>query len=73
MGPQASKPTATKQGTVDAQLAADCLDEAWDVVVVHFAKYQQDLQHYHDQQVRSRPFKVGYLVLRRVMATKDKH
>lgn len=41
------------------------------MVVVRSAKYQQDLQCYHD--VRGRLFNVGDMVLRRVMTTKDKH
>lgn len=37
-----------EQGMEDAQLAADLLDEARDVVVIRSAKYQQDLRLYHD-------------------------
>jgi hypothetical protein len=62
-----------EHATTDMQLTIDLLDEACDTVVVRFTKYQQDLNHYHDRQVRGRSFNVGDLVLRRVMATKDKH
>jgi hypothetical protein len=62
-----------EQATTNAQLSANLIDEARDVVVIRSAKYQQDLQRYHDRQVRGRSFNVGNLVLRRVMATKDKH
>ena len=62
-----------QRATADAQLSADLLDEARDVVTILSAKYQQDLQCYHDRQVRGRSFNVSDLVLRRVMTTKDKH
>ena len=62
-----------KQNATNAQLTNDLLDEARDAIVITSAKYQQDLRRYHDQQVCCRSFNVGDLVLRRVMATKDKH
>lgn len=60
------------QATTDEQLFVDLLDEA-NAVVIHSAKYQQDLRRYRDRQVRDISFSFGDLVLRRVMATKDKH
>ena len=62
-----------EQNATDAQLANDLLDEARDAIVVTSAKYQQDLRCYHDLQVRSRSFNARDLVLRRVVAAKDKH
>lgn len=59
--------------TTDAQLSIDLLDEIWDEVMIRSAKYQQDLLCYHDRQVQGRSFNVDDLVLRRTMATKDKH
>jgi hypothetical protein len=37
-----------EHGTIDAQLSVDLPDEARDVVVICFAKYQEDLRCYHD-------------------------
>jgi hypothetical protein len=53
--------------------AIDQLDEARDVVLLHYAKYQQALRHYHERNVRTREFHVGDLVLRRVQGSKDRH
>lgn len=41
--------------------------------MIRSAKYQEDLRRYHNRQVRGRSFNVSDLVLRRVMATKDRH
>jgi hypothetical protein len=51
------------QATTDAQLTVHLLNEARDIVMVHSAKYHQDLQHYHDRQMRGRSFNVRDLVL----------
>lgn len=37
-----------EHATIDAQFSIDLPDEARDVVVIRFAKYQQDLRCYHD-------------------------
>jgi hypothetical protein len=42
----------------------DQLEEAWDVALLHSARYQQSLRRYHAQGVRSRDLQVGDLVLR---------
>lgn len=43
-----------------------------DMALLHSSKYQQALRRYHDRNVKTRSFNVGNLVLRRVLATKDK-
>jgi hypothetical protein len=45
--------------------ALDQLEEARDVALLHSARYQQSLRHYHDKHVRRRDLNVGDLVLRR--------
>jgi hypothetical protein len=42
----------------------DQLEEARDVALLHSARYQQSLRHYHARRVRPRDFQVGDLVLR---------
>jgi hypothetical protein len=42
----------------------DQLEEAWDVALLHSARYQQSLRRYHAQGVWSRDLQVGDLVLR---------
>jgi transposase InsO family protein len=40
------------------------LEEARDVALLHSARYQQSLRHYHARRIRPRGFQVGDLVLR---------
>jgi hypothetical protein len=42
----------------------DQFDEARDVVLLHYAKYQQALRCYHERNMRSCEFQVVDLVLR---------
>jgi hypothetical protein len=42
----------------------DQLEEARDVALLHSARYQQSLRHYHARGVRPRGFQVGDLLLR---------
>jgi transposase InsO family protein len=42
----------------------DQLEEARDVALLHSARYQQSLRHYHARRVRPQGFQVGDLVLR---------
>jgi transposase InsO family protein len=42
----------------------DQLEEAWDIALLHSARYQQSLRRYHARSIRSRGFQVGDLVLR---------
>jgi transposase InsO family protein len=42
----------------------DQLEEAWDVALLHSARYQQSLRRYHARRIRLRGFQVGDLVLR---------
>jgi hypothetical protein len=42
----------------------DQLEEARDMALLHSARYQQSLRHYHARGVRSRDLQVGDLVLR---------
>jgi len=53
--------------------AADLLDEARDIALLHSARYQQSLRRYHNRRVRNQAFAVGDLVLRRVQTTKGRH
>ena len=50
----------------------DLLDEARDQAEAKTIAYQQKMAHYHDWRVKHKEFKVGDLVLRKViLATKD--
>ena len=51
----------------------DQLEEAQDVALLHSAKYQQALQRYQAQCIRSRDLKVGDLVLRLRQSNKGRH
>jgi hypothetical protein len=42
----------------------DQLDEARDMALLHSARYQQSLRHYHARGVRPQDLQVGDLVLR---------
>jgi transposase InsO family protein len=42
----------------------DQLEEAWDMALLHSARYQQSMRRYHARGVRSRDLQVGDLVLR---------
>jgi hypothetical protein len=53
--------------------AVDQLEEACDVTLLHFAKYQQALCRYHHRRVRGRVFSVGDLVLRLRQDSKGCH
>jgi hypothetical protein len=44
--------------------ALDQLEEACDVAMLHFARYQQSLRRYHNRHVRRWDLNVGDLVLR---------
>jgi len=43
------------------------------MTIIHFARYQQTLQRYHETKIRGRILEVGDLVLRSTQSTKDKH
>jgi hypothetical protein len=51
----------------------DQLDEAWDVALLHSARYQQSLRRYHARRIRPRGFQVGDLVLRLRQDTQGRH
>jgi hypothetical protein len=53
--------------------ALDQLEEAHDVALLHFARYQQSLRCYHDKHVRGWDLNVGDLVLRRSQNNKGRH
>jgi hypothetical protein len=53
--------------------ALDQLEEACDVALLHFARYQQSLRCYHDKHVCRRDLNVGDLVLRRSQNNKGWH
>ena len=50
----------------------DLLEERRDLVVVRLASYQQWMRRKHDKNIKSRVFRVGDLVLRKVMINKRK-
>jgi hypothetical protein len=52
-----------KGNDVARENALDQLEEARDIALLHSARYQQNLQRYHDKHVRSRDLNVGDLVL----------
>jgi transposase InsO family protein len=51
----------------------DQLEEAWDVALLHSARYQQSLRRYHARRVRPRGFQVGDLVLRLRQDARGRH
>jgi hypothetical protein len=51
----------------------DQLEEAWDMALLHLARYQQSLRRYHARGVRSRDLQVGDLVLRLRQDTRGRH
>jgi hypothetical protein len=51
----------------------DQLEEAWDVALLHSARYQQSLRRYHARSARPRGFQVGDLVLRLRQDTRGRH
>jgi hypothetical protein len=51
----------------------DQVEEAWDVALLHSARYQQSLRRYHARRVRSRGFQVGDLVLRLRQDARGRH
>ena len=51
----------------------DQLEEARDVALLHSARYQQSLRHYHARRVRPRGFQVGDLVLRLRQDDRGRH
>jgi hypothetical protein len=75
-GAEAILPTDLKYGSPRARAyddrrnqtnredSLDQLEEARDVALLHSARYQQSLRHYHARGVRSRDLQVGDLVLR---------
>jgi hypothetical protein len=51
----------------------DQLEEAWDMALLHSARYQQSLRCYHARGVRSRDLQVGDLVLRLRQDARERH
>jgi hypothetical protein len=51
----------------------DQLEEAWDVALLHSARYQQSLRCNHARGVRSRDLQVGDLVLRLRQDARGRH
>ena len=51
----------------------DLLEEAHEMTVIRFARYQQTLHRYHERKIRGRILGVGDLILWRTQSTKDKH
>jgi hypothetical protein len=51
----------------------DQLEEARDMALLHSARYQQSLRHYHARGVRLRGFQVGDLVLRLRQDARGRH
>jgi hypothetical protein len=51
----------------------DQLEEARDVALLHSARYQQSLRHYHARRIWPRGFQVGDLVLRLQQDARGRH
>ena len=51
----------------------DQLEEAWDVALLHSAKYQQSLRRYHERRVRPRGFQEGDPVLQLRQDSRGRH
>jgi hypothetical protein len=49
------------------------LEELHEVAVIQLAKHQQAMRQYHAQNVISSSFQVGYLLLRKIQMTNDRH
>jgi hypothetical protein len=49
------------------------LEEAWCQAVLRAARYQQGLRCYHNRHIRARTFRVGDLVLRRILSCEGMH
>ena len=61
------------RATEAQQDAANLLEEAHEMTIIYFARYQQTLCRYHERKIRGRILEVGDLVLRRTQSTKEKH
>ena len=61
------------RATKAQQDAVDLLEEAHEMTIFRFARYQQTLRRYHERKIRGRILEVGDLVLRRTQSTKEKH
>ena len=61
------------RATEAQQDAVDLLKEAYEMIVIRSARYQQTLRMYHERKIRGRILKVGDLMLRRTQSTKEKH
>jgi hypothetical protein len=51
----------------------DQLEDAWDVALLHSARYQQSLRRFHARRVRPQGFQVGDLVLRLRQDARGRH
>jgi hypothetical protein len=58
---------------VSLEDAIDQLNEARDVALLHSARYQHAIRHYHGRTVWERAFQVRDLVLQRLQSNKDCH
>ena len=55
------------------QDVVDLLEEAREMTVICFARYQHTLRMYHERKIRGRILEVGDLMLQRTQSTKEKH
>jgi transposase InsO family protein len=62
-----------RSNQISREDSLDQLEEAWDVALLHSARYQQSLRRYHARSVRSRGFQVGDLVPRLRQDTRGRH
>jgi hypothetical protein len=53
--------------------AMDQLDEARDIALLCYARYQQVLHRYHSHRVQDQAFNIEDLVLRLIQSNKDRH
>ena len=51
----------------------DLLEEAHEMAVIRFARYQQTLCRYHERKIRGMILEIGDLVLQRTQSTREKH
>jgi hypothetical protein len=61
----------SKQNESSFEDMLDQLNEARDVALMWYARYQQALQRYHSRRVRKWTLQVGDLVLQRVQTNQD--
>jgi hypothetical protein len=56
-----------------SEVDLDSIEEHNIATLMRHTRYEQQLRHYHDRNMRERSFNVGDLVLRHIQTTKGMH